>query len=383
MECKRSLNIIKKPIILNVVNIFSGAVAQILFDLMPYFMMHFNVKIISIEPINEDEKVVKDFRRDFNCLTSLNVHRFSVIKAYRELKKCINFHKPDIVHSHMGRADVICALINPTISILINTFHCEKRNHKIFTQFGYYLSDKNVDWRICISKTVETSYYSNLFLKSPHSVIYNPVKVENFTNVISHKMVLKKQLGIDSDSKVLLNVGRLVKSKGQKYLIPMMVDLCKKRSDVLLLIVGDGLLYTEIESQIRKYNLVDKVFLLGKRADIPELLNISDVFVYSAQWEGLGVAVIEAMAAKVPVIVHPIASLKEYITDNISGYFADIHITQKFSDKIIEVLDDTEGQQKLILNAFKKVQHQFSIPNAANCYIDLYFNLLEKRQKKS
>lgn len=361
--------------ILHVVNVFGGAVGRILMNIMPRLVELFDVKIISIQPIDDSEPLIQEYIRKYNNLESLKLNRFSLFKTYRELNCYFRKIDPDIIHSHMGRADIFTAILRPKNAIIMNTFHCEKKNHNPLTQIGYRLTDKRVDWRICISRTVEKSYYRH-GLKSPHSVIYNPVNIKKLSLPID-RMELRKRMGFDKNDKILINVGRIIKCKGQRHLIEMMPYLCRLLPRVKLLLVGDGSQYNILKKLIDKYNLTNTVYLLGYRHDVQELLTISDLFVYSAQWEGLGMAVIEAMASGIPVLAHPLPALKEYIIDGKNGYFCNIHDRELFAKKIYKVLTDSINTEKVTTNAFQTVLKNFSVDKIVKQYIELYKRLID------
>jgi len=365
---------IRRAKILYVVNVFGGAVSRILMDIMPRLVKIFNVKIVSIQPFDNSERLIGEFIKKYNNLESLNVNRFSLLKAYRNLNYYFNKIGPDIIHSHMGRADIFTAISRPKNIIIMNTLHCEKRNHTLMTQISYRLTDNRVDWRICISETVARSYY-NHGLKSPHSIIYNPVNIKKLSEPIN-RMELRKHMGFDKDDKILINVGRLIKSKGQRHLIEMMPYLRRLLPQVKLLIIGSGPQYNSLRDLINKYYLQNNIYLLGYRQDVQDLLKMSDLFVYSAQWEGLGVAVIEAMVAGIPILAHPLPALKEYIVNDQNGFFCDVLDKNNFANKVYDVLINYQDRLPIVTNAQKKVNMMFSAEKISNQYIKLYQQLL-------
>lgn len=79
--------------------------------------------------------------------------------------------------------------------------------------------------------------------------------------------------------------------------------LIKEMPNSMLLLVGDGELSSEIEKQIEQLNLKSNVKMLGARTDIPDILNVADVFLFPSKWEGLPVTVVEAQASGLPCFV--------------------------------------------------------------------------------
>lgn len=370
--------IMKVKLIYIVNKIENSAVTNILNSLIPYLKPQFCIEIISLQPIDKKSvKIIEHFGSMNIIPVSLNCSKYNFIETYFRLVKYLKRLNPKIVHSNLGRADIFSAIAKTKNVRLLNTFHCEKKNHKLLTQIGYRLTDRRLDWRICISQTVARSYYNHGF-KSPYSVIYNPIDINGFTKPINREEI-RNNLGFKPNEQIIINVGRLIKCKGQRYLVEVMPHLCHLLPEIKLLIVGDGPQYNSLKKLISKYNLENNVYLLGYRQDVQNLLKISDLFVYSAQWEGLGMAVIEAMATRIPVLAHPLPALKEYIIDNHNGYFCNIHLKESFANKIYDILTNSHHNSSIAENAFRTVTDMFSADKISKQYIELYQQLLSNR----
>ena len=97
-------------------------------------------------------------------------------------------------------------------------------------------------------------------------------------------------LGIDQKSKVFLSVGRLTTQKNQMLLINAFAEFCKKNSQFILILLGEGALKENLEVQISALNLSKKVFLLGARSDVYKFYAIADFLVSTSVIEGLSIA---------------------------------------------------------------------------------------------
>lgn len=137
--------------------------------------------------------------------------------------------------------------------------------------------------------------------RSNYYFIPNAIDVEQyrFRPEIADKY--RKELGV-KDKFVVGHVGRFHEAKNHMFLLNFFAEIVKRRSDAVLLLVGDGDLRSSIETKIKELQIEDRVILAGSRGDVAEIMSAMDVFVFPSKWEGLGIAAIEAQAAGLPCL---------------------------------------------------------------------------------
>lgn len=126
---------------------------------------------------------------------------------------------------------------------------------------------------------------------------------------------VKKELGIPSDAVVIGNVGRFAPQKNHVFLIKIFSEMARKNSNVVLVLVGDGELRKDIQEQVEKLGICDKVIFTGVRKDVSRLLQVMDVFLFPSLHEGLPVSIVEAQAAGVPCIISDKVPIECKMTD--------------------------------------------------------------------
>lgn len=356
-----------------VLNIFrSGAIANILLDIIPYLKQQgFDINILSLQNIDETDFSVQQCKKQDIKLESLNLNRTDIFSTYIRLKNYFKKNSPNIIHSHLGRSDIFSALCKPDNSKLITTFHSVRSNYNFITSLGYLITDNLVDCRTSVSNSVKKSWYDNWALNSDHSVIYNPVNIDKIREVKVNSSI-RKEFNITNDEYMIVNIGRLIKSKGQLYLIRVMKKVIEKNEKIKLVIVGKGNLKNKLKNEIKKLNLEKHVFLAGFRNDIPELLKAADLFVFPSLWEGLGIAVLEAMAAKVPIVASNIETINEYISDGEEAFLVDYNDANEMAYKILDLLNNSFLREKFVTKSYKKVNNWFSSEKIAKEYASLY-----------
>lgn len=134
-------------------------------------------------------------------------------------------------------------------------------------------------------------------------VIRNGIDFRRFQNVYESKSSIRKCLGIPDNAFVIGHIGRFSNQKNHDFLIDIFSEVCKKRDDAFLLLIGSGELMNTVKAKIDRLNLTDKVLILSHRSDIPQLLKAMDVFVFPSKYEGLSVTLVEAQVSGLKCIV--------------------------------------------------------------------------------
>ena len=152
---------------------------------------------------------------------------------------------------------------------------------------------------------------------STFSVIPNGIDFST-SDFDQKKHNLRAELGVGHNIILLGNVGRLSSEKGQRYLIEFLARL--NRDDINLILVGDGPQRKSLEKISEKYFVEKRVYFLGYRADVREILSALDVYVQFSDFEGMPFAVLEAIASFCPVIASDVGGVAELIPSNRYGW---------------------------------------------------------------
>jgi glycosyltransferase involved in cell wall biosynthesis len=155
--------------------------------------------------------------------------------------------------------------------------------------------------------------------------------------------------------------------------------LSQKRPDTYLAIAGEGTLKNLIVSKIQEFNLKNRVILLGRSDNVPELMASADVFVLSSLWEGLPGVVMEAMASELPVVATEAGGTPELIIDGVTGRVVPIGAPSEFAEVVNEVLSMTkESRREMGKAGRKRVVELFHVDEMVKNYVDLYHECLNK-----
>jgi glycosyltransferase involved in cell wall biosynthesis len=171
---------------------------------------------------------------------------------------------------------------------------------------------------------------------------------------------LRNSLGISPGITILTTVGRLHPQKGHTYLIQAIAEIKKVRDDFVCLFAGDGELRAQISQQIYQQGVEKHVRLLGVREDVPQLLAISDMFVLPSLHEGMPMALLEAMAAQLPVIATAVDGTNELVVDGETGLLVPPADPTALSQAILTLLNDPDRRHQMGQKGYERVREHFS-----------------------
>lgn len=306
------------------------------------------------------------------------------IKELLILKRYIEQFKPHIVQTFLGNPNRWGALAGklakvPTIvSSLRNCYYNETLIQKMFDVFCFQFVTHSISCAEAVKRFhVENKWYSGNKITTIHSGI----DISRFS-VHKNKHYIQTELGISTDCLILGTVASLIPQKGHKYLIEAAKEVIKNRNDVIFAFVGDGSLRAELEQMVTSNGLDNNIKFLGLRKDIPQLLSSFDVFVLPSLWEGLPVAVIEAMAAGLPVVASRVDGVPEIVVDGETGLLVPSKDPKSLSNALLVLLSNPDKRFETGLLGRKRVGEEFSVEAMVRKFDALYQKLLAKKSYK-
>lgn len=228
-------------------------------------------------------------------------------KFYREFKNIVTKNGPyNAIHTHVQLFNgiVLKAAKNSKINVRISHAHLNgdynKKNvlRKIYVEFSRYLINKYS------TDKISCSYESGLYLYKSRkfTLLNNAIDIEQFRS--NNKInILKKELNLDENCKIITHIGTFKKAKNHEFIINVFKLINDLNKNYKLVLVGRGELEEKIKSMVRDLSLENKVFFLGIREDINDILQSSNVFFMPSILEGLPVALVEAQAAGVRCVI--------------------------------------------------------------------------------
>lgn len=213
-----------------------------------------------------------------------------------------------------------------------------------------------------------------------HFEITNDIKViPNFIDFNRFSLKAKdhfKKAIAPNNERILIHTSNFRKVKRTGDVIKMFKKVLEKIPSKLLM-VGDGPDRANNEQMCRDLGICDHVRFLGKQDAIEEILSVSDLFLMPSETESFGLAALEAMACKVPVITSNAGGLPELNVDGFCGYMSNVGDIDDMAAKAVLILENDEVLNRFKENAFKRAQ-DFDLKKILPIYIDFYNETVAK-----
>ncbi len=207
-------------------------------------------------------------------------------------------------------------------------------------------------------------------------VVYNGIDLEAFQPQTSDRLTVRRELGIEPDDFVVIQVARLDYLKDHATAIRTMARLLAVCPRARLLLVGEGPELAKLEALVQEQQLEARVHFLGLRHDIPRLLSASDVFLLTSISEGIPVTLIEAMAAELPVVSTSVGGVPEVVVGGETGWLAPAGDDAALARRLLCLADAPEAGRDLGRAGRRRAEVLFAVTQMHAQYESLYQEML-------
>lgn len=292
------------------------------------------------------------------------------VSMIMQLARYIRSKRIDIVHSWLWYSTIVCYLstrLSPKV-VWIATVH------GIHLGFGrWHTLAERLAYRAVDHLTTVSHYNRRILLESvPESagkstVIFNGIDAvgDRGSSAMSPTVGRGKVIGC------IANFG---KEKGHVFLVRAMSLVVEECPDVELLLVGEGALRPQIEAEISKSGLADRIHLLGRRDDVPDILARLDFAVLPSLIEGMPIAILEAMVARLPVVATRVGGIPEIVDDGETGLLVDSGNPEDLAGAMVRLLKNRREREMMGAAAYCRAVEVFGIARTLKSYEALYFD---------
>lgn len=222
-----------------------------------------------------------------------------------------------IIHSHIDALSALPLSVAKSCGVPVRIAHSHSSSVDFGLRYPVKMVAKNfiplvaTDFCACSNQAGDFLFGR----KSKYRLLRNAIDLEHYRFSAKDRVLARREMGIDPETKLLCHVGRFVRVKNQAFLVRLLCDLRKVRDDVELVFVGDGELREKTEVLATSLNVAQYIHFLGELDDVNPVLQAADVFVFPSHYEGIPLALIEAQSAGLPVIasdrISPDALIRE------------------------------------------------------------------------
>jgi glycosyltransferase involved in cell wall biosynthesis len=291
--------------------------------------------------------------------------------------KAVQTNSPDIIQSFLFYDNLIARIAGvvssktTTITGVRSVPENRSRVKEALDRFTMPLSD----WIVSNSKAGAEFVADHGASAEQIEVIYNGRDLDQFATASSAE--LEDSVDVPNDAQVVGTVGRLIERKGHRDLLaawPAVQERCPKAH---LLLIGDGPERESLERYATELGCRESVSFLGFRDDVPVLLDLMDVFVFPSHFEGLPGALIEAMAAGVPIVTTPVTGNAELIDNYRTGLHVAARQPEEIKWALIRLLEYRSLAASISEAAEAKAQREFALDYMVAGFERLYDTVLD------
>lgn len=305
------------------------------------------------------------------------------VSFLNRLVKTLRRLRIDIVHSHLPTSNAYACLAGRLARVpVVATYHGRtdvfgpsSRTDRAKRWIVRRLAQKIV----AVSADMRDDLITNAaFPRSKIDVVYNGIDWGAFDTLVDVK-AKRAELDIPESAKIVGMVGVVRQVKGHSVVLRALVQIKRRYPDVYLVVIGHEheSYKRELIEEAKSLAVHDRLRFLGFRPDVAQLYRIMDVYIMPSWSEGHPLATIEAMGAKVPVVVSNVGGHPEIVQDMVTGYIVPPGHDEVLAQRVMEVLADPEAASGMAERARSFVRERYSLARMLADYEALYRSILK------
>jgi glycosyltransferase involved in cell wall biosynthesis len=321
------------------------------------------------------------------------VHPLKDFLARRRLEKILRGQKPDIVHTHSGKAGILGRIAAKRAGVPVIIHHIHGPSFGAFQNrvdnFIFCAAEKyaaRVTDRFICSAQAMTRIYLAAGIGKPEMFtrIFSGFQLKPFLEA-TNDFAFRKKLGIPADAFVIGKIARLFRLKGHDDLLSAFQILLPQCPNARLLLVGDGSLRPHLESRACKPGIAEKVVFTGlvPPNEVPRYVGIMDCLAHLSSREALSRALPQALAAGKPVVAYDFDGADEICLNGTTGFLVRTGDMDMVAKRLLELANDSALREKLGRSGTDFVRENFAVEQMVDTIYNLYLKLAAERGLRS
>jgi glycosyltransferase involved in cell wall biosynthesis len=317
------------------------------------------------------------------------IHPPKDFAALAQLEKILRDQKPDIVHTHSGKAGVLGRLAAKRVGIplIIHTIHGPSFGNfqNGLNNFIFKTAEKKAaratDHFIVVADAMKEQYLAaGIGKPEQYTKIFSGFALEPFLNA-PNDLELRKKLKLAPDDFVVGTIARLVPLKGHDDLFAVAPELIRQNPKVKFLLVGDGEWRLRFENLAKSLRLENNFIFTGLVLpnEVPKYVGIMDALGHLSLREGLPRALPQSLAAGKPVVAYDCDGAREVCLDGETGFLIQPGDLENLTGKIIQLASDAKLREQFGSRGQTFVRQHFSVEKMVDAIYNLYLKLAAER----
>jgi starch synthase (maltosyl-transferring) len=366
-----------------------------------------NIRVVSLAPFGP---VAEMLSNDGFTVHSCNGRSGRDIRVITRLSNLIGELRPQIIHSFLFHANFAARLATRLVKFPRERLICEIQTVEVERTWHLWVDRHTHELcRFTIGNSPSVIEHLHARAGIPHDRLRLVRGGIDAQRVQTAEPINRAQIGVAPESPMILWIGRLDPVKGLDFLLDAFAHIVPQSqisnlkspkiapntssvdpqsaidnrqstisSRPTLVLVGDGPIRLQLESQIARLSLQNQVKLLGSRNDVPSLLKACDLFVFPSRTEGLPNALLESMAAECPIVTTDVPGCRDLITHGETGLIVPYGDTEALASAMSRLLTDRDLASRLGQAAAKSASTDWSIDATWNGYAAAYRDILQE-----
>lgn len=357
----------------------------------------FKTEIISGLQTGSEGSLVEDVRIKGIPLTLIpelvrEVSPRNDFRALRKLHSTMRSCNPAIVHTHSSKAGILGRLAARMagVPVIVHTIHgWGFHDFMPLPQRYFYILLERLLARfthalIAVSnQDIQVGLRNNIGSEDQYHLIRSAILTKKISPDQIDPKISRTEFGIPQDAIVIGTIGRLSPQKNPKDWIRIAGLIHRSFPDVFFLVVGDGPLRSQVEQEVRKMDVAEKIIIAGIQRDVSRYLSAMDIFMMTSLWEGLPRTILHALNMNIPVVAYNVGGVPEVVIQGETGLLSQPGNIDEMTKHIENLINDPQLRARLGKNGADLIQDEFDLNKMIREITELYEMLLLCATKKN
>lgn len=321
---------------------------------------------------NQVVQQLSDAGGKVTCLEATN--SISIFFRSTDLINYIRQYKIDLLHCHMPITGVLGRYVHSKIGIpVIYTEHNLQERYHFITRFFNKITFNYQTEVIAVSSDVKNSIDKNVKPIINVSIVENGINAETFVRNREDGMRVRSKYNIPQNAVVVGNIAVFRSQKRLKEWVEVFASSSKSNANLFGLLVGQGPFMEQVQESIVAHGLQNKIILAGLQSDVKAYYSAIDIFMMTSLYEGLPIALLEAMSMECAVVCTNAGGTKSVIRNREDGFLVNVSDWEDLSTLIDKLASTPPLIQQYGIKARKKIIESHGLNKTVSSLEEIYF----------
>lgn len=360
----------------------AGGVANYLKDFLNYIdSSKYDNIVIASKDYQEKEEIIRKCNKIFFLDMVREISLKNDILAIKEMRKIIKREQPDIVYLHSSKAGAlgrIALLFNRKIKIIYNAhgwyFNADIGKKRLLYQVIEKILAYRANKIIAISKSeYDSAFKKQICKENKLCLIENGIDTNAYQDYEKYREDMRKLHKIEKDAIVVGIVGRLSEQKDPITSIKAAVQIIQENRKIYFMFVGDGELKEKVIQYAKEQKIDNNIIITGWVKEVKPYIATFDIALLPSKWEGFGLAILEYMICKKPIITTKIGGIANILEEE-DAFFIEKENANNIVKHIKYITKNPKEVEKMTERNYEKCNKRFSIKRE----VEMHEKLFEK-----